>query len=161
MCNKALMKALAHQLVEELWKKVGIPNKQLSSNLVHNNMALIFEAAKVGNVEFLIILARSYPDLIWQQDENKMSIFHIAILHRHESVFNLIFEIGAGKDSLASYANLETKENMLHLAGNLAPSDQLNIVSGAALQMQRELLWFKVIDIIIFLLLFFLFLLHI
>jgi hypothetical protein len=140
------MKTLAHQLVEELWKKVGIPDKQFSSNLVNNNMALIFEAAKVGNVEFLIILARSYPDLIWQQNKNKMSIFHIAILYRHESVFNLIFEIGADKDSLASYATLKTKENMLHLAGKLAPSDRLNIVSGAALQMQRELLWFKVSD---------------
>ncbi|XP_062162521.1 ankyrin repeat-containing protein NPR4-like [Alnus glutinosa] len=147
--NKALMKTLAHQLVEELWEKVGIPDKQFSSNLVNNNMALIFEAAKVGNVEFLIILARSYPDLIWQQDKNKMSIFHIAILYRHESVFNLIFEIGADKDSLASYAALKTKENMLHLAGKLAPSDRLNIVSGAALQMQRELLWFKEIEKIV------------
>ncbi|XP_062161761.1 uncharacterized protein LOC133868774 isoform X2 [Alnus glutinosa] len=146
--NKALMKTLAHQLVEELWKKVGIADKQFSSNLVNYNMALIFEAAKVGNVEFLIILARSYPDLIWQQDKNKMSIFHIAILYRHESVFNLIFEIGADKDSLASYATLKTKENMLHLAGKLAPSDRLNIVSGAALQMQRELLWFKIEKIV-------------
>jgi ankyrin repeat protein len=112
-------------------------------------MALIFEAAKVGNVEFIIILARSYPDLLWQQDKNKMSIFHYAILYRHESVFNLIYEIGAKKDSLASYATLETKNNMLHLAGKLAPLDRLNIVSGAALQMQRELLWFKVSNNII------------
>jgi hypothetical protein len=68
-------------------------------------------------------------------------------------VFNLIFEIGGDKDSLASYATLETKENMLHLAGKLAPLDRLNIVSGTALQMQRELLWFKVSDNIFFFLL--------
>jgi len=38
---------------------------------------------------------------------------------------------------------------MLHLAGQVAPPNRLNIVSGAALQMQRELLWFKVgVDII-------------
>jgi hypothetical protein len=147
------MKTLAHQLVDKLWKRVGIPYQQFSSNLVKNSMDLIFEAAKVGNVEFLIILARSYPDLIWQQDEDKMSIFHIAILCRQESVFNLIFEIGGDKDSLASYATLETKENMLHLAGKLAPLDRLNIVSGTALQMQRELLWFKVSDNIFFFLL--------
>jgi hypothetical protein len=71
------MKTLAHQLVDKLWKRVGIPYQQFSSNLVKNSMDLIFEAAKVGNVEFLIILARSYPDLIWQQDEDKMSIFYI------------------------------------------------------------------------------------
>jgi ankyrin repeat protein len=128
----------------------GIPYKQFSSKLAHLEMVtLIFKAAKVGNVEFLIILARSYPDLLWQLDENKMSIFHYAILYRHEHVFNLIYEIGAKKDSLASYATLSIKNNMLHLAGQLPPLDRLNIVSGAALQMQRELLWFKVSNNII------------
>ncbi|XP_059438691.1 ankyrin repeat-containing protein ITN1-like isoform X2 [Corylus avellana] len=143
ICNKAFMKTLAHELVEKLW------TKDLSSNLAHNNIALIFEAAKVGNVEFIIILTHSYPDLIWQQDKNKMSIFHFAILYRQESVLNLIYEIGASKDSLTSSATEDYKENMLHLAGKLAPSDRLNIVSGAALQMQRELLWFKEIEKIV------------
>jgi hypothetical protein len=123
---------------------VGIP--QFSSNLVQYHMTLIFEAAKVGNVEFLIILIRSYPDLIWQRDENNMSIFHIAILYRHKSVLNLIYEIGTNKESIASYCTFKTENNMLHLAGQLPPLDRLNIVSGAALQMQRELLWFKVSD---------------
>lgn len=36
--------------------------------------------------------------------------------------------------------------NILRLAGNLAPKDQLNRVSGAALQMQRELQWFKEVE---------------
>ena len=34
--------------------------------------------------------------------------------------------------------------NLLHLAGQLAPIHKLNLVSGAALQMQRELQWFQV-----------------
>jgi ankyrin repeat protein len=98
------MKALVHQLVECLWKKVGIPDKHIPSSLVLRvHMTLMMEAAKVGNVEFLIILIRSYPDLIWQRDENNMSIFHIAILYRHENVFNLIYEIGTNKNTIASY----------------------------------------------------------
>jgi len=140
------MNTLAHQLVERLWKMVGIPHNQFSSNMVQT---LILEAAKVGNVEFLIILIRSYPDLIWQQNKNNMSLFHIAIVYRQESVFNLIYELGTNKNHLASCKTSETNENMLHLAGQLAPLDRLNIVSGAALQMQRELLWFKVSDNII------------
>ncbi|XP_059436348.1 ankyrin repeat-containing protein NPR4-like [Corylus avellana] len=143
ICLKALMKTLAHQLVDFFLKKDGIKSHLSSPNLVDKNMTSIFEAVKVGNVEFLIVLSRSYPSLIWQQDEKKMSIFHTAILYRQESVFNLIYEIGAGMHSLASYVTEDNKENMLHLAGKLAPSDRLNIVSGAALQMQRELLWFK------------------
>ncbi|KAK0578345.1 hypothetical protein LWI29_008850 [Acer saccharum] len=35
------------------------------------------------------------------------------------------------------------KDNILHLAAKLPPPNRLNIVSGAALQLQRELLWFK------------------
>lgn len=38
----------------------------------------------------------------------------------------------------------ENDNNMLHLVGKLAHPSELNIISGAALQMQRELLWFKV-----------------
>ncbi|PON82527.1 PGG domain containing protein [Trema orientale] len=36
--------------------------------------------------------------------------------------------------------------NMLHVAGLLAPSNQLNRIQGAALQMQRELQWFKEVE---------------
>ncbi|KAB1200195.1 hypothetical protein CJ030_MR0G007886 [Morella rubra] len=38
---------------------------------------------------------------------------------------------------------------MLHLAGHLAPSERLDTVPGPALQMQRELLWFKEIEKIV------------
>jgi hypothetical protein len=116
-------------------------------------LTLLFEAAKVGNVEFIIILARTYPDLIWQVDKKKkkQSLFHIAMLYRQRSVFSLIYEIGNNMNSLASNTNKNSKENMLHLAARLPPRDRLNIISGAALQMQQELLWFKVsVNIIIF-----------
>ncbi|XP_010248132.1 PREDICTED: uncharacterized protein LOC104591030 isoform X6 [Nelumbo nucifera] len=36
--------------------------------------------------------------------------------------------------------------NMLHLAAELSPYKQLSRVSGAALQMQRELQWFKEVE---------------
>ncbi|KAL1808458.1 hypothetical protein ACET3Z_025448 [Daucus carota] len=37
-------------------------------------------------------------------------------------------------------------ENALHLAAKLAPYHRLRTVTGVALQMQRELLWFKEVD---------------
>ena len=151
ICHKSLMKTLTRQLVEKILEMDGIKDNLNSPDLVDKNMALIFEAVKVGNVGFLIILSRYFPSLIWQQDKNNMSIFHTAILYRQESVFNLIYEIGVGMHSLASYFTEDNKENMLHLAGKLPPSDRLKIVSGAALQMQRELLWFMVSNNIFFL----------
>ncbi|XP_052198339.1 uncharacterized protein LOC127805629 [Diospyros lotus] len=36
--------------------------------------------------------------------------------------------------------------NMLHLAGRLAPPSKLNLIPGAALQMQHELQWFKEVE---------------
>ncbi|XP_062162588.1 uncharacterized protein LOC133869567 isoform X2 [Alnus glutinosa] len=149
--DKALMKTNAHRLVDELWKKVidGKEPKYSSSKVIASHSTLLFEAAKVGNVEFIIIIARSYPELLWQLDDNEMSIFHYAIKHRHENVFNLIYEMGSQKDGLTSFLNSKTDDNMLHLAGELPHSDRVNIVSGAALQMQRELLWFKEIEKIV------------
>ncbi|GMP36791.1 hypothetical protein CsSME_00008800 [Camellia sinensis var. sinensis] len=37
-------------------------------------------------------------------------------------------------------------DSMLHLVGQVAPHDKLNLVPGAALQMQRELQWFKEVE---------------
>ncbi|KAG6696215.1 hypothetical protein I3842_09G136800 [Carya illinoinensis] len=147
--KKALRRTLAHELVEVLWEKVGMLSiNQMSSNLVQHHMTLLIEAAKVGNIEFLNILIRSHPDLIWQADEHGKTLLHIAILYRQESVFNLIYDIAATTNSIALSID-EKNNNMLHLAGELAPSSRLKIVSGAALQMQRELLWFKEIEKIV------------
>ena len=66
-------------------------------------------------------------------------MFHILVL-------NLIYEIGEIKNLIATYKDKhDNNNNILHLAGNLAPLSQHQIVSGAApqMQMQRELLWFK------------------
>ncbi|XP_031267375.1 ankyrin repeat-containing protein NPR4-like [Pistacia vera] len=38
------------------------------------------------------------------------------------------------------------KNNILHLAGNLAPKSQLNRIPGAAIQMQHELQWYKEVE---------------
>ncbi|XP_034697062.1 ankyrin repeat-containing protein NPR4-like isoform X2 [Vitis riparia] len=103
---------------------------------------------ELGIVEFLIELIHAYPDLIWKVDTQSRSIFHIAVLHRQEKVFNLIHEIGALKDLIASYRD-ENNNNMLHLAGKLAPSDRLKTDSGAALQLRRELHWFKEVEKIV------------
>ncbi|XP_042964426.1 uncharacterized protein LOC122298650 isoform X2 [Carya illinoinensis] len=142
-CNKAMMQASAHQLVYRLWK--ALEDENFSSTAVQYHMQLLLEAAQVGNVEFLVILIRSYPDLIWQVDNGYGTLFHVAIKHRQEHVFNLIYEIGVLKGNLACVCT-KKGNNMLHLAGELPSLDRLNIVSGAALQMQRELLWFQVRD---------------
>ncbi|XP_048491128.1 ankyrin repeat-containing protein ITN1 isoform X2 [Beta vulgaris subsp. vulgaris] len=132
-------------LVQRLWEEVIKQDEKTISYLIGYPWRLLFVAAKCGNVEFLTTLIRCYPDLIWKVDEENRSIFHIAILNRHEEIFQMIYEIGAIKDLIA--VDKDTRgNNMLHLAGTLPPSHRLNCVSGSALQMQRELLWFQAVE---------------
>lgn len=136
------------ELVQCLWNQVIGLNEETISKFIAYPWRLLFVAARLGKVEFLTVLIRSYPDLIWKVDENRCTIFHIAVIHRHEEIFKLIYDIGAIKDLIATYKD-DKENNMLHLASKLAPPDRLNCVSGAALQMQRELLWFQAVEKIV------------
>lgn len=101
---------------------------------------LLFIAARLGNYKFIIELLRLYPEIAWDRDDNKYTIFHVAVINRQEKVYNLLYELGSKKlGTLDKLGN-----NILHLAAKKPAESRLNIVSGAALQMQRELLWFEV-----------------
>ena len=103
---------------------------------------VLFYAAEEGNIECLIMLIRFDFYLLWKTKDRK-SIFHVAAEKRHESIFYLLNEIGSIGDLIIDNEE-EDGSNILHLAAELAPKEKLNAISGAALQMQREMLWFKV-----------------
>lgn len=138
-----LMHIQAVELVRRLWGQFLLLDDSKIGELLRSPSRLLFTAAAMGNVEFLTVLIRMYPNLIWKVDEHSRSIFHIAVVHRQEKILNLINEIGAHKDLIAAYKD-ENNNNMLHLAGKLAPANQLKRDSGAALQLRREFHWFKV-----------------
>nr|XP_023870331.1 ankyrin repeat-containing protein NPR4-like [Quercus suber] len=144
--NKASMQALVHELVVLVSKVQLFEDRKY---LATDGGNIIFDAAKFGNSEFLNIPIRSYPNIIWTTDKDGRSLFHIAVINRQESVFNLLSETVAAKEIILTYVMEGKNENVMHLAGYLAPLNRLNIVSGAALQMQRELLWFKGLEMIV------------
>ncbi|XP_062015576.1 uncharacterized protein LOC133732124 isoform X2 [Rosa rugosa] len=133
----------ALQLVQCLWTELLRNDHDDVMRLIKHPSKLLFDATKLGNYEFLAVLINSYPDLIWQLDDKNRSIIHVAVLHRHASIFNLVHEIGSIKDIIATFTDEDESNNILHMAAKLAPPNQLNLVSGAALQMQRELVWFE------------------
>ncbi|OAP06312.1 hypothetical protein AXX17_AT3G48470 [Arabidopsis thaliana] len=110
---------------------------------------LLFDAAELGNVEFLVILIRSHLDLLWIVDNNNRTLFHVAALYRHENIFSLIYELGGIKDLIASYKEKQSKDTLLHLVARLPPMNRQQVGSGAALHMQKELLWFKAVKEIV------------
>ncbi|XP_059633229.1 uncharacterized protein LOC132276004 [Cornus florida] len=103
------------------------------------------EAARHGIHEVLQELVDTFPDAIWSRDANEHYIFQFAIINRNENVFNLMYQMS---EFMQYMINLIDKngDTLLHVAGKLAPQHKLNLVSGAALQMQRELQWFKEVE---------------
>ncbi|KAJ9552468.1 hypothetical protein OSB04_016513 [Centaurea solstitialis] len=102
----------------------------------------ILEAAIQDAEEvFLTIYSRS-RETIESKQENGYGIFQLAVINRSVSIYNLLYIISEDKNR---YRTLEDSSgnNMLHLAGRLAPSHVLKHRTGAALQLQWELQWFK------------------
>ncbi|KAL5577501.1 hypothetical protein UlMin_019200 [Ulmus minor] len=141
--KRNLQQTKALDLLNHLWNHIllHLGDEELMK-LIRFPSELLFKAAKLGNFEFLAELINSYPDLIWEADNENRSIIHFAVKYRHASIFNIIHEIGSTKDLIATYEDHDNN-NILHLAAMLPPPERLNIVSGAALQMQQELLWFE------------------
>ncbi|KAL5577477.1 hypothetical protein UlMin_019176, partial [Ulmus minor] len=139
----------ALELVKSLWEHLllDLGDEDLME-LIRSPSKLLFKAAELGNFEFLAELINSYPDLIWEYDSENRGIIHFAVKYRHASIFNIIHEIGSIKDLMATYEDSQGN-NILHLAAMLPPPDRLEIVSGAALQMQQELLWFEEVEKIV------------
>ncbi|KAJ6381056.1 hypothetical protein OIU77_029872 [Salix suchowensis] len=143
----AQMRKVVHKqaldLIRYLWEQVILLDDETISSQIGKPWPLIFTAAERGNLDFLTILIRLYPDLIFKVDQNTYSIFHIAILNRHEDIFKMIYQIGSIKNVITIYKDGEGN-NMLHLAARVLQSpSRLNVIPGAALQLQHELLWFE------------------
>ncbi|EFH61530.1 predicted protein [Arabidopsis lyrata subsp. lyrata] len=108
------------------------------------NQAL-FKAVENGIVEYIEEMMRHYPDIVWFKDSCGLNIFFYAVSQRQEKIFSLIYNMGAKKNILATNWD-KFHNNMLHHAAYRAPASRLNLIPGAALQMQRELQWFKEVE---------------
>lgn len=121
---------------------IGLQNTNLDGALGDRVHQAIIQAIKQGNIKFVKKIIKSVPELMWKFDNDGRNIFSIATVYRQEKVFDLLQKLPNKRKltfDIDKFGN-----TMLHLAAMLAPRDQLDGISGAALQMQRELHWFKV-----------------
>ncbi|XP_024961345.1 uncharacterized protein LOC112501841 [Cynara cardunculus var. scolymus] len=88
------------------------------------------------------ILSRS-PKAIDYVNRNGHNIIQLAVINRSDKVYNLIRHIVERTDLSIMDSS---KNNILHLAGRLAPSVVLSRTTGAALQLQQELQWRKEVE---------------
>ncbi|KAJ9162721.1 hypothetical protein P3X46_022477 [Hevea brasiliensis] len=135
--------AQALHLLKLLFKEIpSIRNEELK-NLRFN--LIVYDAIKNGLVEFIQELITSNPELVWRVDNMGRTLFAYAILLRQEKIFSLIYGLGEKRRTIMTKRDV-FGNNFLHLAAKLPPAFQLDRVPGAALQMQKELQWFKEIE---------------
>lgn len=101
-------------------------------------------AAICGNHELLEECIQRHPTILFWCDKDGSNFLSLAIKYRQEKVFNLIYQMSECKRDLYFQAD-KTVILLLYLAYELPPYHRLCTITGAALQMQRELQWFKVI----------------
>ncbi|KAK9072459.1 hypothetical protein SSX86_008893 [Deinandra increscens subsp. villosa] len=78
-----------------------------------------------------------------EYNDGGFNLFHATIKDRQVGMYNLVCQLSGHKVFAPSLHGDEEIDNALHLAAKLAPSYRINVVTGAALQMQRELRWFQ------------------
>nr|XP_043615143.1 uncharacterized protein LOC122587124 isoform X2 [Erigeron canadensis] len=122
----------------------GFPDEKstLKAAKIKYSSRILFVAAEMGNTAFVAEVIRHYPYLVREVNENNQTIFHVAVSHRHEGIYNLLYDIGSLRSLII---NLEDKNgnNMLHLAGESAKRNRLQKIPGVGLQLRLETLWFK------------------
>ncbi|CAL5428819.1 unnamed protein product [Camellia sinensis] len=101
--------------------------------------------AKNGIQEIVEEILVVFPDAISYVDEEGHSALHLAVMCRCEHVFNFIIQqMRVSKKLLLKVDN--GGNNILHLVGRMPYQPQLEVASGAVLQMQRELQWYKEVE---------------
>ncbi|KAK2986147.1 hypothetical protein RJ640_026471 [Escallonia rubra] len=141
--HKKLVHNQALQLVKCLCNEMECISHH--SELMSHVYPAVTIAACLNVHEVLEEIVDTFPHAILANDDdyNGYRIIETAILNRSEKVFNLMCQVGKHKQIMKM---VRSGNNVLHLAGRLAPLHKLNLTSGAALQMQRELQWFKEVE---------------
>lgn len=120
----------ARILLEELWAECrrSKEDRYKLYGLVKKE-TLGHSAAKAGNLGFLLVVARDYPEIMRSCDDKMYTLLHVAVLYREEKVFSLIHRIGGTKNMVVQMVNYDGN-SILHLAGMLG-EPQKNVQSDA------------------------------
>ncbi|KAI7749461.1 hypothetical protein M8C21_020046 [Ambrosia artemisiifolia] len=124
---------------KEAKKILSLVCSQMGTRISYYKYSL-FEAVRQDNYEVVDEILLTSPATIDCKDEEGYNIIQLAIMNRAEKVYSLLYHI---IERTQSYREMEDSydNNLVHLAGKLAPSFVLQRTTGAALQLQREILW--------------------
>lgn len=134
---------MKHSTARKILEFVCFKVSNLKSADAHYHDAFIFRV--VNNIpEVIEQITRTFPQSIWSTDNNGYYLSQLLIKNRSDHAYNFLVQNVTHCKQIHIMLHGKDKNNLLHLAAKLAPQDKLNMVRGAALQMQRELQWFQV-----------------
>ncbi|XP_010552927.1 PREDICTED: uncharacterized protein LOC104823186 [Tarenaya hassleriana] len=144
ICELKEMHLKAVQLVRGMSEEISAMGKiERSQNGFEE---AFFFAVRSGNKELLVEMIKRNSEFLWVSENSSHSnIFLLAVEFRQEKIFNLLYGLDERRDMLLTGTD-NVSNGILHIAGRISPPDVLAQVPGAALQMQRELQWFKEVE---------------
>ncbi|KAI3921542.1 hypothetical protein MKW98_013476 [Papaver atlanticum] len=139
----------ALELIKEMFDQL---HKTMTKSQVleffDKNSIMIKKAIKHGTIEIVEECLTKFPYLIWN-DLGGQTMIQMAVAERNEKILDLICKF-SGKEMMDLISRKDTTGNtLLHHVAKLAPPIPLNSVCGSALQVQRELQWYKGVESII------------
>ncbi|KAL0345027.1 UNVERIFIED_CONTAM: hypothetical protein Sradi_4334000 [Sesamum radiatum] len=141
--EKSMLKQQALKLVKRLCKEIELLSFA-EANEIYLDAMLI--AAQLGIHEVAEEIIEAFPSSIYfVTPDSRQLLIHVAVENRSEHVYNLICQMGDHKYFHSDVRDIN-RNNLLHFAGKRAPSHKLNEISGAALQMQHEIQWYKEVE---------------
>ncbi|KAK9065844.1 hypothetical protein SSX86_015245 [Deinandra increscens subsp. villosa] len=130
----------ATELLQAMCNLIKSTIDSRSQSDYYNNV--ILEASSQNANDVVETIVSYFPNAIWSFNEDGHNIIQYAVINRSEKVYNLLYQMSEHKNVYKTIID-PLGNNLLHLAARLAPTNKLNHISGAALQIQRELQWFK------------------
>ncbi|XP_026452824.1 ankyrin repeat-containing protein ITN1-like isoform X1 [Papaver somniferum] len=143
--NQNLMNQQASALIKQMFVDLKKEtNAQTLMKFFDKNPNIMKTAIKNGITEFVAECLEKFDSLIWPRISGE-TMLETAIIERKEMIANILETSDKFDETitLLSRVDLDDGNTILHYAAKRASSAQLNLISRAALQMQREMQWFK------------------
>ncbi|XP_026442321.1 uncharacterized protein LOC113341790 isoform X2 [Papaver somniferum] len=145
--KQKLMHKQALALVQDMLTQLDETMNRKELKEFFESSTFIKTAITHGSTEFIMATLKKFRCLIMHEISGQTMV-QMAVEERNDTILNYLCETA---DIMGKKMDLVSKDDksyntILHYAANLAPSAKLNLVSGAALQMQRELQWFKGVE---------------
>jgi len=89
----------------------------------------IIEATRQNAYEVVECILTFFPSTIDTRSQDYHNIIEYAVINRSEKVYNLLYQMSEHKQKYKTTKD-RYDNNLLHLAGRLAPPNKLDLISG-------------------------------